>query len=90
MQTVLIWLDLSNKIRNGYTPVSVRKNMIQYSCASCGMGVVGMKCAKCNSDLVHDTITTADGRVVAVARCPEGCGKIKSPMCCGTDMTCPI
>lgn len=90
MQIVLIWLDLSNKIRNGYTPVFVRKNMIQYSCASCGMGVVGMKCAKCNSDLVHDTITTADGRVVAVARCPEGCGKIKSPMCCGTDMTCPI
>tara|TARA_Y100000758_G_scaffold115772_1_gene81106 strand:+ start:413 stop:577 length:165 start_codon:yes stop_codon:yes gene_type:complete len=54
------------------------------------MGVVGMKCAKCESDLVHDTITTADGRVVAVARCPDGCGKIKSPMCCGADMTCPI
>ena len=67
-----------------------RRCMVQYSCASCGMGVIGMKCAKCKNDLVHDTITTDDGRVVAVARCPDDCGKIKSPMCCGDDMSCDI
>jgi len=64
--------------------------MIQYSCASCGMGVVGMKCAKCDCDMVPDEITKADGTKVSVTKCPEGCGKIKSPMCCGTDMVCSI
>jgi len=64
--------------------------MIQYSCASCGMGVIGMRCAACNEELVPDTITTADGREVSVARCPDGCGKIKSPMCCGSDMVCQV
>jgi len=64
--------------------------MIQYSCNACGMGVVGMKCAKCGADMVPDTITKADGTTVSVTRCPEGCGKIKSPMCCGTDMVCSI
>ena len=64
--------------------------MIQYSCASCGMGVIGMKCAKCNADLVPDEIIKADGTKVSVTKCPEGCGKIKSPMCCGSDMTCAI
>ena len=64
--------------------------MIQYSCSSCGMGVIGMKCAKCECELVHDTIKKADGTEVSVARCPEGCGKIKSPMCCGTDMVCSL
>ncbi|MDP6866368.1 MAG: hypothetical protein QGG62_05475 [Candidatus Poseidoniaceae archaeon] len=64
--------------------------MIQYSCNACGMGVVGMKCAKCGADMVPDTITKADGTTVSVTRCPEDCGKIKSPMCCGTDMVCSI
>jgi len=83
-------MNPSKTKRNRYTPQRIGRYMIQYSCASCGMAVVGMKCAKCGNDLVHDTITTADGRVVAVARCPEGCGKIKSPMCCGTDMSCDL
>lgn len=64
--------------------------MIQYSCNACGMGVVGMKCAKCGADMVPDAITKADGTTVSVTRCPEDCGKIKSPMCCGTDMVCSI
>ncbi|MGA0379726.1 MAG: hypothetical protein ACO3NJ_02850 [Candidatus Poseidoniaceae archaeon] len=54
------------------------------------MGVVGMKCAKCGADMVPDTITKADGTTVSVTRCPDDCGKIKSPMCCGTDMVCSI
>ena len=64
--------------------------MVQYVCDQCGMGVAGMKCAKCGGELVHDHITTDDGQTVAVAKCPDGCGKIKSPMCCGTDMSCSV
>ena len=62
--------------------------MIEYVCDQCGMGVTGLKCAKCGADLVHDHITTDDGTKVAVAKCPKGCGMIKSPMCCGVDMSC--
>jgi DNA-directed RNA polymerase subunit RPC12/RpoP len=52
--------------------------MVQYVCDQCGMGVTGMKCAKCGEELVHDHITTGDGQTVAVTKCPDGCGKIKS------------
>ena len=52
--------------------------MVQYVCDQCGMGVTGMKCAKCGEELVHDHITTDDGQTVAVTKCPDGCGKIKS------------
>ena len=31
-----------------------------------------------------------DGTEVHVSKCPNGHGKIKSPMCCGQDMSCPI
>jgi hypothetical protein len=51
---------------------------------------VNMTCAKCDSELVHDTITTDSGAKVAVSKCPEGHGKIKSPMCCAQDMTCSV
>lgn len=61
--------------------------MVEYVCEKCGMGVNGMKCAKCGADLVHDHITADDGTVIAVSKCPDGCGMIKSPMCCGQDMT---
>lgn len=49
-----------------------------------------MTCAKCGKELVHDSITTADGGKVAISKCPGGHGKIKSPLCCGQDMSCPI
>ena len=39
--------------------------MAEYVCESCGMGVVGMKCAKCEKDLVHDHISKEDGTKVA-------------------------
>ncbi|HEC19833.1 MAG TPA: hypothetical protein ENI97_10890 [Gammaproteobacteria bacterium] len=61
--------------------------MIEYVCEVCGMGVTGLKCAKCGADLVHEHITTDEGETVAVSKCPKGCGMIKSPMCCGQDMT---
>lgn len=64
--------------------------MASYQCEKCGMGVKGLTCAKCDADLVHDVLTKADGTQVHVAKCPNGCGKIKSPMCCGQDMACPV
>jgi len=64
--------------------------MSQYSCEKCGMGVQGMTCAKCSKALEHAVITKADGTEVHVSQCPDGCGKIKSPMCCGQDMGCSV
>ena len=64
--------------------------MSEYKCSSCGMGVAGMKCAKCNEDLFHNHITKDDGTTVGISECPKGCGKIKSPMCCGSDMSCEL
>ena len=64
--------------------------MAKYECEHCGMGVEDLKCAKCGKSLVHDHITTDDGSKVAVAKCPDGHGKIKSPMCCGHDMSCDL
>lgn len=61
---------------------------MEYHCEQCGMGVKGLTCTKCNSALVKDTITTKDHRQVEVAKCPNGCGMIKSPTCCAKDMVC--
>lgn len=63
--------------------------MATYTCDKCGMGVSGMNCAKCGKELVHGTLNTPDGDV-HISECPAGHGKIKSPMCCGVDMTCPV
>jgi len=60
-----------------------------YSCAVCGMSV-NATCAKCNKSLVNDSLALPDGGVVQISRCPECDGKIKSPMCCGSDMSCSI
>jgi len=62
--------------------------MATYTCGKCGMGVKNLTCAKCDSELVGDTLTKDDGTQVSIAKCPNGCGKIKSPMCCATDMVC--
>ncbi len=64
--------------------------MSEYKCSHCGMGVVGMKCAKCGNDLIHNHITKDDGTKVGVSECTDGCGKRKSPMCCGDDMSCEL
>ncbi len=61
--------------------------MSAYTCSKCGMSV-NITCAKCGAELVDDSVTTADGTKVEVSKCPEGHGKIKSPLCCGQDMSC--
>lgn len=63
--------------------------METYKCSKCGMAV-NATCAKCDAPLVNDTITLEDGTEVQVSKCPNGHGKIKSPMCCGEDMSCTI
>ena len=63
--------------------------MATYTCSKCGMSV-DMQCGKCGEELEMDSVKKPDGTKVNVAKCPEGHGMIKSPMCCGQDMTCDI
>jgi hypothetical protein len=60
---------------------------MEYKCNQCGMGVKGLTCSKCNTALVKDTIKKND-KEIQVAKCPKGCGMIKSPTCCAEDMVC--
>ena len=62
--------------------------MATYECSKCGMSV-NATCGKCNAPLVDDTIDV-DGTKVQVSKCPNDHGKIKSPMCCGADMSCSV
>ena len=64
--------------------------MAEFKCEHCGMGVKGLNCSGCDAELVHDHITKDDGSQIGIAKCPNGCGKIKSPMCGGADMGCSI
>jgi hypothetical protein len=63
--------------------------MATYTCDKCGMSV-NMTCARCDQELVHGTIARDDGSSVAVSKCPEEHGMIKSPMCCAQDMACAV
>ena len=60
---------------------------MECKCNKCGMGVKGLTCSKCDSALVQESISK-EGNKIQVAKCPEGCGMIKSPTCCGQDMEC--
>lgn len=64
--------------------------MAMYTCSKCGMSVGTMTCGHCGKELVADTLELEDGTKVSIAKCPDGHGKIKSPMCCGEDMTCTV
>lgn len=66
------------------------KDMAMYACPKCGMSIGIMTCGKCGKELKHETITTPDAKTVHVSECPEGHGKVKSPLCCGQDMVCKI
>ncbi len=56
---------------------------MKYSC-DCGMSV-NVSCGECDDEMKH-AIIEKDGKKIQVTECNEGCGKIKSPMCCGRDM----
>ena len=51
---------------------------------------VKSNCAKCDEPLLNDTINLDNGDEVQVSYCPICEGKIKSPMCCGEDMSCTL
>ena len=63
--------------------------MSTYECLVCGMGV-NASCSKCDEPLVNDVLTREDGSNVQISKCPSDHGKIKSPMCCGQDMSCGL
>ena len=64
--------------------------MAFYTCEKCGMSIGTITCGTCGKELVHDTIKLEDGTEVAVSKCPDGHGMIKSPQCCAQDMTCSL
>lgn len=51
---------------------------------------VNATCGQCDAALVNAVLTRDDGSTVQVSQCPNDHGKIKSPMCCGADMTCAV
>ena len=63
--------------------------MATYTCPKCTMSV-NTACGHCNTDLVDDVLVLDSGAEVRIAQCPEGHGKIKSPLCCGADMSCAV
>ena len=67
-----------------------RTTVAIYSCPKCGMSVGTMTCGTCGKELVHDTLQLDGGASVDIAKCPDGHGKIKSPQCCGEDMSCSV
>jgi hypothetical protein len=62
--------------------------MALYTCPTCSMSVT-TACGTCGADLVDASLETANGPV-RIAECPNGHGKIKSPLCCGSDMSCAV
>ena len=63
--------------------------MATYECNQCGMSV-NATCGKCDTALQNGMLDLDDGSQVQISECPNGHGKIKSPLCCGSDMTCTI
>ena len=61
--------------------------MATYECSNCGMSV-NATCGKCNEPLVDDVLKKDDDSEVQISKCPNGHGKIKSPSCCGQEMSC--
>ena len=51
---------------------------------------VNATCGACDEPLVDAILDKDDGATFEVAKCPNGLGKIKSPMCCGADMACAV
>ena len=63
--------------------------MATYECDKCGMSV-NATCGKCDDVLINDTLDLDNGTSVQISKCPNGHGKIKSPLCCGQDMSCTV
>jgi len=76
--------------REAFSNFTTGETMAIYKCEKCGMSIGTMTCGECGKELEHDTLTLDNGAKVDIAKCPEGHGKVKSPQCCGDDMSCSI
>jgi len=65
-----------------------QKTLATYECEKCGMKV-NATCGHCDAPLENGSLELPDGNTVQISSCPNGHGKIKSPLCCGQDMSCP-
>ena len=63
--------------------------MATYECKQCGMSV-NATCGHCDAPLENDNLRLDNRSTVQISKCPNGHGKIKSPMCCGEDMSCAV
>ena len=46
--------------------------MQDYQCSvGCGMGISGLVCTKCSTELIHSTISKDDCTEVHISKCPE-------------------
>jgi len=63
--------------------------MITYECNQCGMAVKAI-CGTCDVPLENGFLSLDDGTEVQISQCPSCEGKIKSPQCCGADMSCEV
>ena len=63
--------------------------MATYACDQCGMSV-NATCAKFDNPLLNDHIHKEDGSIIQISKCPNDHGEIKSPLCCGQDMSCTV
>jgi len=61
--------------------------MKNYTCEQCNMAVKPLICAKCNAEMLDQSIDKGK-KSIQVAQCPKCHGMIKSPQCCGHDMKC--
>jgi len=51
---------------------------------------VKANCGQCDIPLENGFLTLDDGTEVQISQCPSCKGKIKSPQCCGADMSCTL
>ena len=58
--------------------------MATYTCGDCSMSVKDLTCGTCGSELIYSEVGENS---VGVSQCPNDHGQIKSPMCCGSDMS---
>ena len=63
--------------------------MATYECPKCKMSA-NIKCGKCDAPLTDASLKLDNGQKVQICESPNGHGKIKSPLCCGQDMSCSI
>ena len=63
--------------------------MARYERVKYGMAV-NTTCAKCNTPLFNASLRPDNGSSVQIAQCLDCGGKIKSPLCCGSDMSCNV